>query len=428
MTLFSISCIMETLIDEGNDGWMADERGAAFSPERRQARRYDTPYRSRRMTDRVYMEDVLEGEERRQAYREFGERLKSFYPEKSRYNIYFGELHGHSCLSDGQPSPDEYFQSIRDRAKLDFAALTDHTHGGIGGATLYGEKGETLREAAIRYNDSGMFSTLFGYEIEAYPYYNNAVVYHRDFTGELFRSAVDGDVTAEELRELLNREDRLLVPHDTYHIEAGADLGRIDPDLFAPLIEIYSREDSAEYFGNPQNRESGGMCRGGCWQDALLRGAKMGCIAASDDHNLTNGLTLDGVEGIGKYPGITGVLCEENTPEAIFRALKARRCYGFTGGRMWIDFRINGRYMGEEIAAEGDREIYFSVRADAPIDRLVLLKNCREYMFTRRSEQMLYDYQAESECDVYYLRVELQDGRVGWTSPIWVHQEKTERE
>ena len=33
---------------------------------------------------------------------------------------------------------------------------------------------------------------------------------------------------------------------------------------------------------------------------------------------------------------------------------------------------------------------------------------------------MILDYEWESPCDVYYLRVELQDGRLGWTSPIWV--------
>lgn len=399
---------------------MADRYDDIFSPERRAARRYDTPYRNREMTDRVYMNDIIPHDERGPAYREFGDRIKKFYPEPGAYNIYFGELHGHSCLSDGRPTPDEYYQSIRDRAGLDFGVLTDHTHGGIGGETLYGHKGEELREAALRYNDPGRFSTLFGYEIEAYPYYNNAVVYHSDFTGELFRSAVDGDVTAQELRALLSRDDRLVIPHDTYHIESGADFGWMDPALFTPLIEVYSRADGAEKFDDPMNTY--GMCRGGCWQDALRRGARMGCIAASDDHGLTNGLTLGEERGIFRFPGITGVLCEENTTEAIFRALRARRCYGFMGGRMWIDFRINGHYMGEEFIDGGDRFIYYNVSADAPVKRVTLVKNCRDYIITKRSESPIIDYKQEQDTDFYYLRVELEDGRCGWTSPIWINR------
>jgi len=399
---------------------MPDKYDHIFSPERRLARRFDTPYRSRMLTDRVYEEDLIEKDERPKAYQEFSERMRRFYPEKSIYNIYFGELHGHSFLSDGNPSPDDYYVSIRDRAKLDFAALTDHTHGGIGGQTLYTHKGELLRKAAQKYNEPGKFSTLFGYEIEAYPYYNNAVIYHRDHFGEIFRSKVDGDITKEELKELLSKDDRLVIPHDTYAINSGADLAFIDPQLFTPLIEVYSRGDSAEYFDNPQNIK--GMCRGGSWQDALGRGAKMGCIAASDDHNLQNGITVDGIDTIDKYPGITGVLCEENTPGAIFDALKARRCYGFTGGRMWIDFRINSHYMGEEFTDTGDRYIYCNVKADAPIERITLVKNCEDYLYNAKPEQMFIDYAKEKSCDCYYLRVLLKDGRCGWTSPIWVNQ------
>ncbi|MCR5042054.1 MAG: DUF3604 domain-containing protein [Clostridia bacterium] len=400
---------------------MNDSYDLPFSPERKQARRFDTPYRSRIMTDQVFTDEDLPEEARKAALRRFGESMEHFYPEKSKYRVFFGELHGHSCLSDGGPSPDDYYRNIRDVAKLDFAALTDHHHGGVGSSTLYGRKGEMLREAAVRRNEPGRFSTLFGYEIDGYPYYNNFIVYHRDHTGGIFREAVDGDITAAELKALLAREDRLVVPHDTYQLGSGADLSRIDPALFTPLIEIYSRDDCAEYFDHPFNHDGGGMVRGCCWQDALRRGAKMGCIAASDDHGLQNGLPFPSGGDPCRYPGITGVLCEENTTQAIFDALKARRCYGFMGGRMGIDFRINGHYMGEEFTSDGDRTICMRVDADAPVKKLTLVKNCEDALFIRKNKAVVLDYSADTPCDSYYLRVELTDGRLGWTSPIWVN-------
>ena len=402
---------------------MTDPADALFSPERRQARRFDTPYRSRPMTDQVFTEEELDGEERRLAYPRFAETIRQFYPEPSKYRILFGELHGHSCLSDGGPTPDEYYRNIRENAKLDFAALTDHHHGGVGSPTLYGPKGEALREAAIRWNDPGTFSTLFGYEIDGYPYYNNFIVYHRDFTGEIFREKIDGDITEAELKELLSRKDRLLIPHDTYQLNSGADFLKMDPALFTPLIEIYSRGDCAEWFGHPYNLDGGGMVKGGCWQDALRRGARMGCIAASDDHGLKNGLVSGPPEDPCSWPGITGVLCEENTTESIFDALRARRCYGFMGGRMRIDFRINGHPMGEEFSETGDRWIYYHVEADAPLSKVTLVKNCEDVLFVRKPEQMILDYSSDASTDCYYLRVELKDGRLGWTSPIWVDRE-----
>src|SRR3989339_2261472 len=46
-----------------------------------------------------------------------------------QYHIYWGDVHGHSSLSDGKGSPDDYFTHARDVARLDFAILTDHDFG-----------------------------------------------------------------------------------------------------------------------------------------------------------------------------------------------------------------------------------------------------------------------------------------------------------
>ena len=47
-------------------------------------------------------------------------------PGAPEYNVYFGDIHGHSNLSDGRPGVDEYFVGLRDRAKLDFGALVQN--------------------------------------------------------------------------------------------------------------------------------------------------------------------------------------------------------------------------------------------------------------------------------------------------------------
>ena len=261
--------------------------------ERKQARRYDTPYRCRELTAGVY--SGYAGDRQKRIEETFAHE-KEFYPEKSRYHIYFGDIHGHSSLSDGSPDIDAYYKDIRDREKLDFCALTDHDHGGVGRSELFGEKWELTKQKAAEYYEPGRFTTILGYERDSYPWYNNLVVYFAGHDGEMLRGAVDGEITREELLAALRREDLLLVPHDTYNLTAGADLGTIPPELFTPLIEIYSRGDSAEYFGNPCNTEVF-RCEGGFWQDALKRGARMGCIAASDDH-------FRGVKDFPNYSGI----------------------------------------------------------------------------------------------------------------------------
>jgi hypothetical protein len=89
---------------------------------------------------------------------------------------------------------------------------------------------------------------------------------------------------------------------------------------------------------------------------------------------------------------------------------------------MEIDFRINGHWMGETIQRPTERDlvIYYEIRTDVPIKSVTLVKNCRNYIRLRSSKDRIFDYKQETDCDSYYLRVELQDGRFGWTSPIWV--------
>ena len=385
--------------------------------ERKLAKRFDTPNRSRNFTDKVYSGPSPDPDKLK---RETFATEKEFYPPAPEYTIYFGEMHGHTFFSDGLTDVDSYYTNIRDNAKLDFAALTDHDHGGVGKPELYGDVWKEIQAAAKKYYEPGKFTTILGYERDSYPWYNNAVVYFNSHDADMLGAEILGEITKEELEAALSSDNVIIVPHDTYHLEAGADLSKIDPSLFTPLIEIYSRGDSAEYFDNPYN-ECDTQCSGCFWQDALARGAKMGCIAGSDDHRCQNGLYADIYPGLEKYPGITGVLAKENTLESIFEALKARRCYGFMGpGRISIDFRINGHYMGEEFATDADREIYFKIECDTDIKRVTVVKNERDYLLFRRREQFLFDYTQERETDCYYLRVELADGRCAWTSPIWI--------
>lgn len=79
--------------------------------------------------------------------------------------------------------------------------------------------------------------------------------------------------------------------------------------------------------------------------------------------------------------------------------------------------------MGEKFSRgkDGELHIRFSVDADDTVKQITLVKNCRNYMiFNGISSHLVINYNQETEKDCYYLRVELADGRFGWTSPIWI--------
>lgn len=398
-------------------------------PEKSLAKRYDTPNRAWEFTDLVYRDEAEAS-----PWKKLHAIQKSFDPPAPELVPLVGEMHGHSSLSDGSPDIDTYFRNLRDVAKLDFAVLTDHDHGGVGSPCLWTgkpSKWDRIRQKTQEYRVEGKFSTLLGYERDSYPYFNNLVLYFRDLEAEPVRGARDGEITAEELKALLAREDVILCPHDTYSLSSNTDFLALPLELLPPFVEIVSRGDACEYMGNPAGAENA-CCEGGFWQDALRRGVKMGVIGGSDDHDGGNGRVNEGLPYPQKYPGVTGVWARENSPEAIFEALKAKRTYAFMmgsaegemGGRMVIDFRINGRSMGETLSRpeNGELSIYYKVKADVPVKRVTIVKNCRNYIALSCPSELIFDYRQETPADCFYLRVELADGRFGWTSPVWVEK------
>lgn len=387
-----------------------------INKEQKQAKCFDMPGRCRRFTELVYSGENADPQG---LWKKILNEQDKFSPPPPEYNVYFGDIHGHSCLSDGVPAPDEYYTRMRDVAKLDFAALSDHDHGGVGREPLWNGKWDIIRKKAEEYNEPGKFTTILAYERDSYPWYNNLVIYYNSYNGEMLRGETDGELTRAELREYLGRDDLLLVPHDTNFLSSGADFNAMELDDMTPLIQVYSRGKHLERYDREFLIDSD--CEGGHWQDALLKGAKMGCIAATDAHDGNGGIILPELGFPKMYPAITGVWAEENTLSSIFAALKARRCYGFMGGRITLDFRINGHYMGEEITAD-ERSVYYRIDADGEIDTVTVVKNCRDYIILKgKNEQLFFDYRRENETDFYYIRVRLKDGRLAWSSPIWVN-------
>lgn len=401
-------------------------------PNKYKARRYDTPDRCREFTDTVYHDRAESKEELWQKIKNI---RRKFDPPAPEYKPFVGEMHGHTLLSDGKVDIDTYFKNIRDNARLDFAALSDHDHGGVGTPTLYdgGEdsKWEYIKKKVQEYREEGKFTTILAYERDSYPFFSNMVLYFRDDDAEMVRDARMGEFTEECYRKVLADPDIIAVPHDTYSFTAGGDFIKLDKDLIPPFMEIISRGDAAEYMGNPAF-VAPSCCEGGFYQDALRKGARIGCIGGSDDHYGRNGIVVEGGGYPKMYPGVTGVWATENTHDAIFDAIAAKRTYAFMlgkadgamRGRMEIDFRINGHWMGETIKRpqERDLKIYFDVKADMPVKAVTVVKNCRNYLVFAYNKELIFDYEQEEETDSYYIRVELQDGRFGWTSPIWVER------
>lgn len=340
--------------------------------------------------------------------------------------LYFGDLHNHTCFSDGSITPEELLDKMQER--VDFCALTDHDHGGLWKDTLYTDKWKQLNEIVQKRYIPGKFTPFIGYERDSYPWYDNMIIYFSDYKHLMLQGAVRGETNAEELSGWLDKEDVFISPHDTTLLSCSTDFTNRPLQLMPHGFEIISRGNCGEYFNHPLNVYS--SVRGGSYQDALATGAHFAVIGSSDSHGGTGACDLPKLGFPRRYPGMTGVWAKSNTLEAIFEALKMRRTYAFMGPkRIRLDFRVNGQIMGACIKEPTDasgRYIYYSVESEEPLVEVTVVKNNVDY-FVSKGENIercsFVDYECQQQEDWYYLRVKLADGRQAWTSPCWVRRE-----
>jgi hypothetical protein len=155
-------------------------------------------------------------------------------------------------------------------------------------------------------------------------------------------------------------------------------------------------------------------------QRAWERGYKLGVIASSDTHTGTPG---------NEGAGLAAVWARDLTRQDLFEALRRRRCYGTTGARILLDFRINGHRMGEVVQVEspGKRGLTVLAAGTANLDNLEILKNNRVVHRQRGSGKVARfewedpaDQRTAVREDFYYARVTQTDGNKAWSSPIWI--------
>jgi len=92
-------------------------------------------------------------------------------PAQAQYQIYWGDMHGHTANSDGKGSLDDYFTYARDVAKLDFVVVSDHDFGNAAPWHMPKETWTLTQDKADQYTADGKFVGIAGYEWTSQPKY-----------------------------------------------------------------------------------------------------------------------------------------------------------------------------------------------------------------------------------------------------------------
>ncbi len=335
----------------------------------------------------------------------------------SRDRILWGDLHGHSNLSDGTGTPEQYFRYARDVAALDFVALTDHDHWGMQPLATHPGNWDEIKRQVSAFHDPGRFATLLGYEWTNWLHGHRHVLYFED-DGPVF-SAVDPDYeTPTQLWDALRPYPALTFAHHS----AGAPVATNwnyapDPDL-EPITEIVSVHGSSEAADSP--RVVHGAIPGNYVRDALERGYVLGFIGSGDGHDGHPGLsTLANPNG-----GLAAVPANDLSRESVRQALVARRAYATNGTRTVLAATLDGAAMGSKVAPAGAPVLAVEIAGTAPLARLDVIRNGRPPesidlggLWHAALELPLVPTGAG---DFIYVRVLEEGGGTAWSSPFFV--------
>lgn len=289
-------------------------------------------------------------------------------------NLYWGEIHTHTDLSDGNGSPEDNFEIAR--SHLDFWAMADHTfdkevfdldYREMGADRhLLNERWQQVQELCRAYEKPGAFAPILAYEWTNFQYGHHNV-YYLDYDQPLRMPP-----TLPELYQSLEGVEALVIPHHTgYAVGVCGKNWDYHDERLSPFVEIYSMHGSSEEPGGPDPLLTAGSWMGpggsgGSVQEGLARGYRLGIMASSDSHG----------DHPGAYDnGLIAAYAEELTRQSLWKAFREKRIYGVTGDRIGLDFSVNGEAMGGTIRCDGERRLEIKVKAWDQVERVDVIRN-----------------------------------------------------
>jgi len=342
--------------------------------------------------------------------------------------IQWADLHGHSSLSDGTGTPEDFFRYARDVSALDVVALTDHDHWGMRALDAHPEIWERIQEATKRANEPGRFVSLLGYEWTSWLHGHRHVIQFAD-SGPLF-SSIDRERRYETPAQLWSALRGL--PALTFaHHSAGGPISTNwnyppDPEL-EPVTEIVSVHGSSEAPDSPQAIYS--PVAGNYVRDALDRGFVLGLIGSGDSHDGHPGLS--NIASPSGSNGIAAIFSEDLSREGVLEALRARRVYATNGPRIFLRTLLDGehemgmRIEGADSASDDSATSLLTIRvgATAPLKRVDVIRS-GEIVITIAGEGSTEwarsgDIPHLRSGEYLYVRAIQEDGGTAWSSPYF---------
>lgn len=330
------------------------------------------------------------------------------------WNLYFGQLHAHTDISNGAGSVEEAFQYASQVDGLDFFAVTDHSDsfdnadmGAIDadGADISADWAAGKQAAASVTN--GDFVGLFGFEM-TWP--EDKQLGHISTFNTPGWQTRDQEAFTNVTAALENYYKVLTavpgsVSQFNHPDDIHGDFERFDHyspryDAVVSLLEVAGEDGvvDCEYYDL-----------------ALDKGWH---VAPTNNQNNHNGQWGDASDAR------TVVLAKSLTEEALYAAMKDRRVYATQDSDLAIYYELNGTVMGSIIPKSESAAVtvFLSDPTDEAIGNVEVVTDGGAVLVSEYVETPSQVLELSASCghSYYYLRITQPDGDVAVTAPVWM--------
>lgn len=339
------------------------------------------------------------------------------------YNLYFGQLHSHTDISDGTGSVEDAFAHASSVPGLDFLAVTDHSNSfdnhlnasvDLGADLLTNEVSEEWVRGHEAAEDATTddFVGIYGFEMTWSGGFGHINTFNTTGFESRDNDEFDNNPTGHvnyynKLVEVESSLSQFNHPGTTFGdfgdfayysqsydarinlIEVGNGEGAIGSGGYFPSYEYYTRALDKGWHVAPTNNQDNHK---GGWGDS----------------NTARSV----------------VLANELTEEAIYDAIANHRVYATEDNDLSIRYSLNGNVMGSIIGEQGSVQIVAEISdptdsADMTVEVIVnggLVAASQTLSGGRGTVNFNFE---DNEYSYYYLRVTQADRQIAVTAPVW---------
>ncbi|WP_159033376.1 CehA/McbA family metallohydrolase [Ethanoligenens harbinense] len=364
-------------------------------------------------------------------------------PYSGTYNLYFGQLHSHTTLSDGQGTVEQAFAHASQVENLDFLAVTDHSNY-FESATDATNHVNTILDSSnnAKWNEghqsaaditsqqidkgnvsdpSARFLGLYGYEMtwsdgsghintfntpgfedRQNPYYDNNAQSASDPSG--LQKYYDTLTTVPQSASQFNHPGTTF--GDFYDfadyspaydslmdmVEVGNGEGPIRGAGYFPSYEYYTRALDKGWHVAPTNNQDNHR---GNWGDA----------------NTARSV----------------ILAKDLSTSSLYDAMHQRRMYATEDNDLSIQYTLNGQVMGSVLSVKSGAPITLKADLSDPTDKSIgmvqVISNGGRVVASKTldTNKGSVEFDLSNDYSYYYLRVTEPDADIAVTAPVWTN-------